>query len=224
MDQWLESHVQHHPDIAAELAWLRSTSGLLQSQAQADAQSARARELSEAGLGQLMQRIAQEQTGAARTAAPTSAPTSALTSALTSTVPAASLRDRLLAWLSGLLGAPGGRSPALAFGMAAVVLVQAGVIAALLLNPPAQQVLLGGPPGEPDTGVAAGAGKVVLTVAFRPQATEQALRELLAGAQAQIVSGPSALGLYTIAVPAAQADSALARLRGAAALVESVQR
>lgn len=205
MDQWLESHVQRHPDIAAELAWLRGASELLRDQAQSEVQTAAAQQASEAGLGLLMQRIAQEKSSqSARAALPVPAPGGRLSS----------WAGRWLEWF-GTLGL---RPPALALSAAIVLIVQAGVIAALLIQAPAQQMPLNG------TVAASSADQVLLTVAFKPEATEQALRQVLAAVQAQIVGGPSALGLYTVAVPGARADGAVAQLRDAKSVVESVQR
>lgn len=62
-----------------------------------------------------------------------------------------------------------------------------------------------------------------LTLAFRPDATEGDLRALLGETGASLVSGPSALGLYRVRVPAdrlAAADETF----GQSDLVESVTR
>jgi hypothetical protein len=100
-----------------------------------------------------------------------------------------------------------------------LVLVQAGVIGALLLNSSAQQA-----PLSADAPTTTSAGQVLLAIAFNPQATELAIRQLLAAAGAQLVAGPSALGLYTVAVPAASAEAAITQLRAAQGVVDSVQR
>ena len=115
---------------------------------------------------------------------------------------------------------PGIRSPGLAFSVLALVIGQAGVIGLLLAEAPASQTPLSAAPG----GGASTRGRTMLTVAFRPQATESAIRTLLGNSSAQIVAGPSALGLYTVAVPALDADVVQARLRDAVEVVESVQR
>jgi hypothetical protein len=206
---WLENNVAHHPDITAELAWLRSTASTLQAQRQAQAPSP------EQGLSALMQRIAQERTATgvaagAGTAAATPAP--ARRPPLHSAPP---LAERVAQWLADALGL---RSPVMAFGLAAVVLAQAGVIGALLLGTPAEQAPLAGAGSA-----SAPAGQVLLTVAFSPSAAEQAMRQVLTQANASIVAGPSALGLYTLAVPSAQAASATALLRAATGIVVSVQ-
>ena len=40
-----------------------------------------------------------------------------------------------------------------------------------------------------------------LTIAFAPQTSESAVREMLIGLDAQIVGGPNSLGMYDIALP-----------------------
>ena len=219
MDQWLETNVADHPQIAAELAWLRSTAAQLQAQVQAQARIAQQSE--NAGLNTLMQRIALEKAGNPENSADKAAPQQ------TPPAPNASLRPqagsqatwgaRIAVWLSDVLGA---RSPALALGVAAVVIAQAGVIGALVLRAPASQAPLSGTASD----VTMPADQVFLTVAFSPRASELAIRTVLASANAQIVGGPSALGLYTVAVPGARADSLAAQLLAAAGVVDSVQR
>jgi hypothetical protein len=203
MTHWLENNVAHHPDITAELAWLRSTASTLQAQSQAQAHSP------EQGLAALMQRIAQERTAVGDTTA-TPAP-----ARRTPVHNEPTLAERITEWLTNTLGV---RSPAMAFGIAAVVLAQAGVIGALLLSTPAEQAPLAGAGST-----SAPAGQALLTVAFSPSATEQGMRQVLTSANTSIVSGPSALGLYTVAVPSAQAASATALLRAATGIVDSVQ-
>ncbi len=64
-----------------------------------------------------------------------------------------------------------------------------------------------------------------LTVAFQPGTREDAMRGLLREIDASIVDGPSALGLYTVRIPAsANADDALTRLRARADLVRFAER
>jgi hypothetical protein len=185
---WLERNMSRHPDINAELVWLRRTASQLQSQP--------APQASDAGLPDLLRRIAQEQ-ATQRQPKPWGA--------------------RLTAWINQMLGV---RSPALAFGVAAVLCVQAGIIGILLMQSPAEQMPLSGAPHS----VAAPKGIVLLTVAFQPHATELAMRTVLSHAHAQILAGPSALGLYTVAVPSAEADVRIAQLQQASEVVESVQR
>ena len=219
MDQWLETNVADHPEIAAELAWLRSTAAQLQAQVQAQARIAQQSE--NAGLNMLMQRIALEKAGNQENSPGKAAEKQTFPAPNASLRPQAGSQatwgERIAVWLSDVLGA---RSPALALGVAAVVIAQAGVIGALLVNAPASQAPLSGTA----SGVAMPADQVFLTVAFNPRASELAIRTVLASANAQIVSGPSALGLYTVAVPSAKADSLAAQLLAAAGVVDSVQR
>lgn len=223
MDQWLKANVTKYPDIAAELAWLRSTAVQLQALARA------ARQPVDEGLNTLMQRIAFERPrepgnllddAIQDPAQPAVIQSSKLTgtphrNSQIGDQPATGMR--IMAWFSGLTGIG---SPALAMGLVAVVIAQTGVIGALLMHAPANQVSLG---GATDT-VAASIDQVFLKVAFNPGTTESALRHVLGSANAQIVAGPSALGLYTVAVSGAQVDSAIAQLRRNASVVESVQR
>lgn len=219
MDQWLETNVADHPEITAELAWLRSTATQLQAQVQAQAHIAQQSE--NAGLNTLMQRIAFEKAGSQENSPGKAAQKQTFPTPNASLRPQAGSQatwgERIAVWLSDVLGA---RSPALALGVAAVVITQAGVIGALLVNAPASQAPLSGTA----SGVAMPTDQVFLTIAFNPRASELAIRTVLASANAQIVSGPSALGLYTVAVPSATADSLAAQLLAAAGVVDSVQR
>jgi len=61
-------------------------------------------------------------------------------------------------------------------------------------------------------------------VAFNPQATEPQIRAALLAADARVVGGPSALGLYELAFgDAAALETGVAQLRAQTAVVESVQ-
>ena len=63
-----------------------------------------------------------------------------------------------------------------------------------------------------------------LVVAFLPDATESAIRDLLLSAGLEIVSGPSALGFYRLAgVEGGDLTAAAEALRAATTVVESVQ-
>ena len=125
--------------------------------------------------------------------------------------------ERLANWLDAYLGM---RRPGLAFAMMALVIGQAAVIGTLWSGPAARQEALSGSPADPKTAP----GSVVLSVAFNPLASEMVIRGVLAQARAQIVSGPSALGLYQIAVPHEIANESMLRLQQAVGVVESVQR
>ena len=112
------------------------------------------------------------------------------------------------------------RGTPLGWALAGVVAVQAGVIGVLLSMPPqgGEQVPLSG------GAASAAADTVVFTVAFKPQASEAAIRALLAQAQAQIIGGPSALGLYRVAVARSRVAAAQAVFDADRAVVESAQR
>ncbi len=192
INAWLENNMSRHPEITAELAWLRNTTAQLQNQS--------APQADDAGLPDLMCRIAQEQAASRRVSH------------------AASWQERATAWLNNVLGV---RSPALAFSVAVVLCLQAGVIGALMMQTPAEQTPLSG--GAPHS-VATPSESVLLTVAFQPHATELAMRTVLGNAQAQILAGPSALGLYTVAIPSATADRLTEQLQQASDVVANVQR
>ena len=194
MRQWLEQSGADNPAMVQELAWLHSTAAQLR--AQVEDEASLAQQASDAGLRGLMERIALE------TPRGTKPP---------------GWNERIGQWLRDVVGV---RSTGWAMGVMAVVAVQAGVIAVLLADPPAVQAPLSGAA----TRTGASSGQVLLTVAFRPQTTESAMRSTLASAGAQIVSGPSALGLYLVAVAPDKADSMATQLRAASAVVESVQR
>jgi hypothetical protein len=118
------------------------------------------------------------------------------------------LRTRCGAWLAAprRFSVPAGLA-------AAVVLAQAAVIGALLVGPPPQSL-------APLSGEAVAGGEL-LQVTFKPRATEAQIRGLLAGLQAEIVSGPGALGVYTLRVPEGKGPSVLAGLRRDRAIIES---
>ncbi|NKB28552.1 MAG: hypothetical protein GKR99_13760 [Rhodobacteraceae bacterium] len=79
----------------------------------------------------------------------------------------------------------------------------------------------------PDVELASGDATAVvgegrLRVAFQPTAPEAEIRALLLDKNLVIVDGPSALGLYTLAVEDAAVDDALAVLLSSQSLVETV--
>lgn len=203
IETWLERHVANHPDIAAELAWLRSASGLLQAQARAEAYNA-APEL-DAGLSALMQRIARNKP---RVETPRPA------------MQATGVLARLVRWLDDLLGAPGRGMLSMAMGIGAVLVLQAAVIAHLMQAAPAEQSPLS---GAAPTGLPLAGSYTVLTVTIQPTASESALRALLLDTGAQLVAGPSALGLYSLSVPTGQSQQATGKLRAATSVISSVQ-
>ena len=205
VEQWLEQHAAGHAEVQAELAWLRSTAALareiVRQRAIQGASHGESAASTDAGLGDLMSRIAADR---ART---TPQPTWA-----------GRLARRLSRWLADTL-AP---RPALAFGLAAVLVVQTLAVGVLLTRDHAEQAPLAGPVTGASSGTSS--GSVVFTIALRANVLESDWRGLLLRSHAQIVAGPSALGLYRVAVPAAEADSAAAQLQAASAIVESAQR
>jgi len=87
-----------------------------------------------------------------------------------------------------------------------------------------QAVLMSGPDDSVGFELAGGS-EAVLTVAFFPDVPEQALRAILLEAGVEIVSGPSALGLYQLGLLEGTAiDDAETILRAAGGIVESVVR
>lgn len=69
----------------------------------------------------------------------------------------------------------------------------------------------------------AGGGQATFTIAVRPDTTEAALRTLLLEAGVEIVSGPSAIGLYGLAVlEGTVVDDARDRLRAATNIIETL--
>ncbi|MES2941910.1 MAG: hypothetical protein V4772_03460 [Pseudomonadota bacterium] len=215
VQQWLALHMTEHPEIAAELAWLRSSATHLQAAASAQMQQTMSDGAMDLGLAALMQRIAQER-------APEAAlPVANKTASKPPVRPGSSqTKDSWLVrfgdWLHERFGM---LSPAPAFAAVALILVQAGVIGVLLLQKPADQEALSGPPG-----LVTPANAALLTVAFNPQSREQDIRQTLLNAKATIVSGPSALGLYVLSVSADQLAQSMSQLQAAKGIVESVQR
>jgi anti-sigma factor RsiW len=136
------------------------------------------------------------------------------------------LLKRLTSWIPSaeLLWQPALR-PAAAVA-ALVIMVQAVAIVGLLS--------LGGPSPGPSYRTLAGKPAVeaagpMAKIAFHGGATEQNIRSLLGEADASIVSGPSALGFYTVALPAdlseeAAINEAISHLRARQDIVRFVER
>jgi hypothetical protein len=103
-----------------------------------------------------------------------------------------------------------------------VIVVQGGVIAHLWpANPAPEYAIVRTLPG---TG---GHHEPFIRIAFQPGTTEQALRVLLNGVQADIVAGPTQLGDYYLLVAPGLADAVVQTLAGnriveSAALVDSL--
>jgi len=73
---------------------------------------------------------------------------------------------------------------------------------------------------EPVTEAPAG---FTLDVAFAPEASEQAIRGLLRSVDGRVSDGPSAIGLWQVSFPSAEARDAAMEALAAAPIVESVQ-
>jgi hypothetical protein len=64
---------------------------------------------------------------------------------------------------------------------------------------------------------------------FQPTVTEAGLREALLGVEGRVVSGPTALGVYVVQLPAepadeAAVDAAIDALRGRTEVIRFVER
>jgi hypothetical protein len=215
MQSWLHRHPQLPADIEAELAWLQSTERLVREDDAQRAGDASQVALADEGLALLMAHIAADR-NPRQTSAPAVLASPGNAGKGRSNTPRAGFWQRLREGASAVF-AP--RAPAFALGVVAIALVQAAVIGTLLSRESAQQVPLTGEPG-----IFVAANMAVFTLAFKPQADEQSIRDLLNRAGAQIVAGPTSLGLYRIAVPREGAAAAIAAFAAAHAVVESVQR
>jgi hypothetical protein len=130
--------------------------------------------------------------------------------------PLGGVLDRLSQWLTGSLGL----SVNLQAVAAALVVIQAGVIAVLALpsadrpedrvRTPTQNPMPVGP---------------LLRVSFRPDLPETRLRQALADIGGEIVGGPGQLGVYLVRVKEGELSAAAERLRasGGTELVEIVR-
>ena len=98
------------------------------------------------------------------------------------------------------------------------------VAAAVLLAVAIGQTILLSQGSEPGQGFElAGVTPAAFTITVTPTATEAELRALLLDAGVEIVSGPSALGLYGLALTeGATFDAAQSRLRAATGIIETL--
>ncbi len=214
VQDWLARHGDLHPELIAELAWLRRTATQAREVARVSPK------LAQAGLNELMLRIARD---AGRQVPPAAKVKPAGNGS------GKGFGKRPVGLLVGLgrglanLFAP---RPILVFGLLAVMLVQVGVIGKLMLREPAaEQAPLGAETGSAVKPMAMAGELVVFTVAFRANARESEIRDVLQAAGAQLTGGPSALGLYRLAVPSVKAEAAQAVLRGSMPnVVDSVKK
>jgi hypothetical protein len=109
------------------------------------------------------------------------------------------------------------RRPALAYAVLALLVGQMAALA-WQWSPHGEVRLMSAP-----AGVQAPADSVLVQVAWRAQATSAQMQAVLQQVQGSVVSGPSALGLWLVAVPQAQADEALSTLRSSAAVEQAVR-
>jgi hypothetical protein len=120
--------------------------------------------------------------------------------------PRATLRSRALRWMPGAVGLA-----------AAVLLAQSMLLGSLSEQSGSSLTPLAG-----NTGTAGAAGGALLQVTFKPAVSEAQIRALLVELHAEVVSGPGALGVYTVRVPAGQGRQALQKLQRESARVDSV--
>lgn len=98
---------------------------------------------------------------------------------------------------------------------ATVVFAQAAVIGVMFKHQQQETSI------APLSGPTQAVGGATLQVTFRESATEAEIRAALIGANAEIVGGPGALGIYTVRVMSGPREAAVEKLRKSAA-VESV--
>ena len=213
-----ESHrvadwLSQHPDDAelrAELDWLRLTASHVKADVQAQLPPANQ------GFENLLQKVRGEAAAKApSTATPRSPvkPAPAAASPSQAKTPASPWRA-LWRWLQQA-------SPARSLGLAGLALAQATVIV-VLVQGPADDGTQGQVPLS-DPRLPALADGALLQVTFAPTATEVQIRTALQQAQATIVAGPGALGIYTVAVPRAAGEASAMALRQQVGVVDSVQ-
>lgn len=194
VEDWLAQHPDD-ADVRAELAWLRVTASQVQAEVRLQMPPANQ------GLESLLQKVRGESApaaSAARPARPATAPRSPW--------------QALWHWLRQA-------SPARSLGLAGLALAQAAVIV-VLVQRPADDV---GPGQVPLSQLPTLADGALLQLTFAPTATEAQIRAALQIAQATLVAGPGAIGVYTVAVPRAAALTSAAALRQQVGVVESVQ-
>jgi len=165
----------------------------LQQRVQADAPEVSA----EIGLARTLNRIRSEAAATQAAAAPRRVPPRGPT-----------LVEQVRSWFEGMRLTP-------AFAMAAlVIVVQAGVILNLAGNEKEYEQVRSMPAPVTE-------GGQLFRIAFKPDATETALRILLVSVQGNIESGPGQLGDYYVRVPASNSVEAGNRLKSAP-IVDSV--
>jgi hypothetical protein len=126
--------------------------------------------------------------------------------------------DKLMQRITAEQTAPSVRASAWlkpAFAIAASLLVvQTVVMSYLLTHRESALESLSGP-------VVSGA---ILQITFRPGVTEQQLRGLLIANQAEIISGPGALGIYRVRVSEERVQQVISALQKQSDIIESVRQ
>jgi hypothetical protein len=194
VEAWLAQHAED-ADVRAELAWLRLTASQMQAEVHAQLPPANQ------GFERLLQKVRGDDAAAPSTAAPArKAPAKP------------SPWQAFSQWLRHA-------SPARSLGLAGLALAQAAVIVVLLQRPADDA----GPGQVPLSQLPSLVDGDLLQVTFAPTATEAQMRAALQSAQATLVAGPGAIGVYTVAVPRGAAANSAAALRRQPGVVDSVQ-
>lgn len=196
IDNWLSSHKEQQKAWQDEIQWLQVCQEQLQSIATQNIPSP------EQSLTKLHQKIAEHSQAGS--------------------LDVSDSKTGLMDWLQGLFDRYiVQQSGAWALGLFALCIGQMLLLQNKHITV-SEQTILGAEQTSEQTTIA-GDNYQVLTVAFVPTTSEQQIREQLNHAGANIVSGPSALGLYDIAVPKESALDIVSLWQSNTELFESVQ-
>jgi hypothetical protein len=188
--EWVDAYVRDHPKAAAELEWYHSLQSTIKASVPDVAPTI--------GLDRLLERVHTEKRRAAERRRQR-----AIDSVL----------DPIKEFIVGLF-----LRPAYAYAAAALVVVQAGIIGALVVEQRAtEQEYSDYRSIAPVT-----AAVPTLRVSFKADARESDIRNALIDIGGTLVGGPGQLGQYIVWVPANRIDGAAATLRANAA-VEAVE-
>lgn len=187
--EWVDAYLRDHPKAAGELDWYRS----LQARITADVPDVSP----SIGLDRLLDRVHAEKRRSAERRTQRAI-------------------DRVLDPVKEFVASLFLR-PAYAYAAAALVVVQAGIIGALLVDQRATEQEY----ADYRSIAPIQALGPTLRVSFRPDARESDIRNALIDIGGTLVGGPGQLGQYIVHVPESRIDAALAALRANAA-VEAV--
>jgi hypothetical protein len=184
---WVDGYIASHPDAAVDLELERSLASQTINEV--------AHLPEDAGFSELMRRVRLDRTKTVKLPAPQNR----------------SIKDLFLSTFGGFfvtLGRPGA-----SIAVTALAVVQAGIIASILMtqHQPAETVYRSLAP--PNT--------KLLGVQIRPTTTEQEFRQLFVNKNIEIVGGPSQIGEYRISVPKNNFDQVAEQLEQSP-FVESV--